>query len=131
MPAFPVTPLAGVWVEIVSIFSISTHTWSLPSRECGLKSTPDKSNFNGIVVTPLAGVWVEIGDRFLTDKAVESSLPSRECGLKSVALNNPREINPVTPLAGVWVEMFVYDSTISMASAVTPLAGVWVEIFTL
>ena len=54
-----VTPLAGVWVEIIST-----------SRQ--LQSSQ---------VTPLAGVWVEItGDSQYTEGS--RSLPLRECGLK-------------------------------------------------
>ena len=34
--------------------------WSLPLRECGLKSTAQYPESFGEFVTPLAGVWVEI-----------------------------------------------------------------------
>ena len=32
-----VTPLAGVWIEITSHYTIIGGDWSLPLRECGLK----------------------------------------------------------------------------------------------
>ena len=32
-----VTPLAGVWIEISPVFAIETQYMSLPLRECGLK----------------------------------------------------------------------------------------------
>ena len=54
-----VTPLAGVWVEILYMEKSQTLR----------------------TVTPLAGVWVEIEK--WRDLTVEyMSLPSRECGLK-------------------------------------------------
>ena len=34
----PVTPLAGVWIEILALRSDGSVVASLPSRECGLKS---------------------------------------------------------------------------------------------
>ena len=33
-----VTPYAGVWIEICVESQISEDIWSLPTRECGLKS---------------------------------------------------------------------------------------------
>jgi len=54
-----VTPLAGVWIEILCL---------LPCR-------------SAIGVTPLAGVWIEINGG-LTVCRNAMSLPSRECGLK-------------------------------------------------
>ena len=33
---------------------------SLPSRECGLKSTFSKIEIPSFAVTPFAGVWIEI-----------------------------------------------------------------------
>ncbi len=34
-----VTPFMGVWIEITKITNGSRNLWSLPSWECGLKST--------------------------------------------------------------------------------------------
>ena len=36
-PLDGVTPLAGVWIEIDGIHRKRNRGWSLPSRECGLK----------------------------------------------------------------------------------------------
>ena len=55
-----VTPLAGVWIEIIDAIG-----------EQILQA-----------VTPLAGVWIEIGLSYGANKQSISSLPSRECGLK-------------------------------------------------
>ena len=35
--AVRVTPYAGVWIEICNYNITSAETWSLPTRECGLK----------------------------------------------------------------------------------------------
>ncbi len=57
--AFDVTPLAGVWIEILSF----------------------KMHYPPFNVTPLAGVWIEIPvNGFIFYLLL--SLPSRECGLK-------------------------------------------------
>ena len=55
----PVTPLAGVWIEIAS----------------------DGCYYHHSLVTPLAGVWIEISRRRQHGKRFQS-LPLRECGLK-------------------------------------------------
>ena len=55
-----VTPLAGVWIEIVRYQYLPDFSfWSLPSRECGLKCIGEMMN-----------------------EVTRQSLPSRECGLK-------------------------------------------------
>ena len=58
-----VAPLAGAWIEIVTILFVLAIFPSLPSRERGLKSIGFLDNFLDIV-----------------------SLPSRERGLKSVPM---------------------------------------------
>ena len=55
-----VTPLAGVWIEILDASHECGYMKSLPLRECGLKSTPSRVCISQIGVTPLAGVWIEI-----------------------------------------------------------------------
>ena len=77
-----VTPLAGVWIEIVEVFYSTQRSKSLPLRECGLKSTKKSDTCCQIPVTPLAGVWIEI---------------CRD--------NKCRFLCCVTPLAGVWIEI--------------------------
>ena len=77
-----VTPLAGVWIEIIHSNSNTSNPASLPSRECGLKFFSAGTNKQPNQVTPLAGVWIEMFlDRFESNR--DWSLPSRECGLKS------------------------------------------------
>ena len=63
IPPILVTPLAGVWVEMVVPAYIVRALRSLPLRECGLKSEGDISKSQRRIVTPLAGVWVEISDK--------------------------------------------------------------------
>ena len=54
-----VTPLAGVWIEMVCFWASASSA----------------------LVTPLAGVWIEI---YATPQQIgaSASLPLRECGLK-------------------------------------------------
>ena len=59
-PAAHVTPLAGVWIEIIYDLTIRKR----------------------LTVTPLAGVWIEIFDHTHNQKNWSTSLPLRECGLK-------------------------------------------------
>ena len=77
---------------------------SLPSRECGLKSTESLLFIDIAQVTPFAGVWIEIelDHPVLTHKSV-------------------------TPFAGVWIEILTQDMATTQC-AVTPFAGVWIEI---
>ena len=62
-PLFPhpkkVTPLAGVWIEMVKIMLFACRWSSLPLRECGLKLCQLQEKLT-----------------------VNMSLPLRECGLK-------------------------------------------------
>ena len=99
---------------------------SLPTRECGLKST--------IVVTAVS---------------ITPSLPTRECGLKYISFRTfggteshslrgsvdwnthiygSRAVTWVTPYAGVWIEICWFLLMI-LCLLVTPYAGVWIEIF--
>ena len=56
----PVTPFAGVWIEIGSHINSVVPPRSLPSRECGLKFAFATATAISPVVTPFAGVWIEI-----------------------------------------------------------------------
>ncbi len=79
-------------------------TWSLPSRECGLKLGVENDKDVKVMVTPFAGVWIEI--LIQTDEDhLSMSLPSRECGLKSKEYDTLQYSNSVTPFAGVWIEI--------------------------
>ncbi len=77
-----VTPLAGVWIEIRGPHPSPACPWSLPLRECGLKSFWHICTFQNGIVTPLAGVWIEI-----------------DCDALGFVDSG------VTPLAGVWIEI--------------------------
>ena len=99
-----VTPLAGVWIEIVLQTDSGNCNWSLPLRECGLKSERLSLSNTTFAVTPLAGVWIEISNSL-----------------------SRFQLNQVTPLAGVWIEILAI-SQFQQAALVTPLTGVWIEI---
>ena len=143
-----VTPLAGVWIEIVlhshpevmppslplrecglkfcvfkTYYSVLT---SLPLRECGLKSESFLHNCRCHSVTPLAGVWIEIRYH---QRGPAHRLRHSPCG--SVDWNDCivlyKTVSFVTPLAGVWIEIS-FSALSSCSALVTPLAGVWIEI---
>ena len=145
----PVTPFAGVWIEI---FQNSLQ-----------------NQFH--VVTPFAGVWIEIvlskeryfvrlchslrgsvdwntgvqqnGYQTITSLPSrecglkysyiywsiweDESLPSRECGLKLLPELPGDNESGVTPFAGVWIEIYL-SAQLSHPHYVTPFAGVWIEI---
>ena len=77
----PVTPFAGVWIEIRSGSLWCSQTAVTPFAgvwiEIGLviDFIPDQT------VTPFAGVWIEIAIQSIICIG-HLSLPSRECGLK-------------------------------------------------
>ena len=78
-----VTPLVGVWIEILyEIKQDFRQDPSLPLWECGLKSKDISSSIHKIV-----------------------SLPLWECGLKSGLKVKDDTILDVTPLVGVWIEI--------------------------
>ena len=99
----PVTPLAGVWIEM-GFCRMSVYL---------------------SLVTPLAGVWIEILE-WIRTIALCVSLPLRECGLKSAQPSVSGSGHKVTPLAGVWIEI-LHIPGIPCPPSVTPLAGVWIE----
>ena len=72
-----VTPLAGVWIEILSTVILSSISLSLPLRECGLKYQRIDQWNRKRAVTPLAGVWIEMSGEMETLGLEPRSLP---CG---------------------------------------------------
>ena len=81
----PVTPLAGVWIEISPYLQKSSTDQVTPLAGVWIEmssvfSCPDVS-----IVTPLAGVWIEIPITYAITVAPAMSLPLRECGLKYTA----------------------------------------------
>ncbi|MFR5058163.1 hypothetical protein, partial [Faecalimonas umbilicata] len=77
-----VTPFVGVWIEILFYPFSYLPRPSLPSWECGLKSTSLEA----------------MGKAF-------KSLPSWECGLKFMVVERAISSKSVTPFAGVWIEI--------------------------
>ena len=75
-----VTPLVGVWIEIIVTACVNHICRSLPLWECGLKSFPYQRTPTTNSVTPLVGVWIEI------------------CNIEDIGTSNY-----VTPLVGVWI----------------------------
>ena len=55
-----VTPLVGVWIEIISTDCPVLESASLPLWECGLKFNIANLIPDFATVTPLVGVWIEI-----------------------------------------------------------------------
>ena len=92
-----VTPLAGVWIEIIGLSGTVVSCMSLPLRECGLKSLILMNVSKHINVTPLAGVWIEI-NKSRRDLCAFWSLPLRECGLKFIQSVNLIILFPSLPL---------------------------------
>ena len=62
-PALSVTPLVGVWIEIVWIIASSPFYASLPLWECGLKLVSEAASIAASEVTPLVGVWIEMNKK--------------------------------------------------------------------
>ena len=101
-PPVPVTPLAGVWIEIAD------HSGNLRYH----------------IVTPLAGVWIEILFRSGNQRIIHVT-PLAGVWIEITSFDSPLRISSVTPLAGVWIEI-TYIILHCTYRIVTPLAGVWV-----
>ena len=87
----PVTPFAGVWIEI-GLHAPSKHEYGVtPFAGVWIEIAPDPALRNTLEVTPFAGVWIEIRNRRLLDFR-EMSLPLRECGLKYVTGGKVNEV---------------------------------------
>ena len=99
-----VTPYAGVWIEIFEKVFAPDMVWSLPTRECGLKS---EESIISLVVTC---------------HSLRGSVDWNPCTLLKLLLMK------VTPYAGVWIEMLYWHFKLHW-STVTPYAGVWIEIW--
>ena len=99
-----VTPLAGVWIEI--ILSNRFLAFGECHSPCGSVDWNSKGDFTyqRKDVTPLAGVWIEIPCS-PCGPCTPVSLPLRECGLKFCLLCRSLSDVVVTPLAGVWIEI--------------------------
>ena len=81
MCIFAVTPLAGVWIEILVKEIIDYLNEVTPLAGVWIEIMTKKVYCNLSSVTPLAGVWIEIN--IASAKGMyKKSLPLRECGLK-------------------------------------------------
>ena len=76
-----VTPLAGVWIEITSMEISLTAALVTPLAGVWIEIVLHMHVPERAYVTPLAGVWIEIKRR-MTGENIIQSLPLRECGLK-------------------------------------------------
>ena len=76
-----VTPLAGVWIEILPAASVSNQHSVTPLAGVWIEIAPYIISPPAAIVTPLAGVWIEMRKCRLTAIFL-TSLPLRECGLK-------------------------------------------------
>ena len=122
-----VTPLAGVWIEMLPLYKLSIIAVVTPLAGVWIEiaAYPDKTDPND--VTPLAGVWIEIFNTIALSICT-TSLPLRECGLKYEGFHGPGENGrrslPLRECGLKWC----YISETQPQSVVTPLAGVWIEI---
>ena len=76
-----VTPLAGVWIEILCLLPCRSAIGVTPLAGVWIEIFLMRLRLERAPVTPLAGVWIEINGG-LTVCRNAMSLPSRECGLK-------------------------------------------------
>ena len=99
---------------------------SLPTRECGLKSSHHRKNDEWLHVTPYAGVWIEIASA-ASSSAMSCVTPYAGVWIEIFLVISFYHGFPVTPYAGVWIEILLLIS-FSEPVRVTPYAGVWIEI---
>ncbi len=121
-----VTPLAGVWIEIVGGWGLLPILQSHPPRGGVDRNCPGELDCDYGVVTPLAGVWIEIiSGTWRTRPGLVTPLAGVWIEIGSGGRR--RTLTWVTPLAGVWIEISTRHSRAN-GIWVTPLAGVWIEI---
>ena len=81
--ALNVAPLAGAWIEIVTIAFASSSVMVAPLAGAWIEIQIASWSLPAVLVAPLAGAWIEmISLSRISFNA--ASLPSRERGLKSV-----------------------------------------------
>ena len=146
-----VTPLVGVWIEIVVLTPQTSYhkchspcgsvDWNdqirTPTTDnkkchspCGSVDWNNQTCFCIVWsadVTPLVGVWIEICPISITEDQIKS-LPLWECGLKYLILDGAILKRCHSPCGSVdWnttcISRFEFTT-------VTPLVGVWIEIKT-
>ena len=92
-----VTPLAGVWIEILFRYHHNKFLCVTPLAGVWIEINKSCTIRTCLTVTPLAGVWIEIVSDALRGFR-HMSLPLRECGLKYIRAYNwfyPRSSLPL------------------------------------
>ena len=120
-----VTPLVGVWIEIL-IISVNGYAENRHSP-CGSVDWNTWTSFSAIdlLVTPLVGVWIEMPDPDLR-QLLFRSLPLWECGLKYI--NVWRVLTSLGHSPCGSVDWNIAKIIKNCSCSVTPLVGVWIEI---
>ena len=103
-----VAPFTGAWIEISITCVACVESWSLPSRERGLK-------YYLCIVKKYVAWSLPSRERGLKcyhnirTRRTNMSLPSRERGLKSDAAAIPGSTVTVAPFTGAWIEILVQE----------------------
>ena len=77
-----VTPLAGVWIEILTVGKYPTDLTVTPLAGEWIEMFELRFASGELLVTPLAGVWIEIWVKTWRQSKRNWSLPLRKCELK-------------------------------------------------
>ena len=102
-----VVPLAGTWIEIISVYGAKVYRASYLSQVRGLKFQENNTLLFHRVV-PLAGTWIEIY-LIVHIWTYKLSYLSQVRGLKYKWFMKARSsASTVVPLAGTWIEIQVY-----------------------
>ena len=104
LPAYPVAPYAGAWIEISDAYAFIIGNGSPPMRGRGLKCLAAVGRLAHSVSPPMRGRGLKYQSQILG-------------GFELV----------VAPYAGAWIEIVCNPATRS-ATEVAPYAGAWIEI---
>ena len=121
-----VTPFAGVWIEIVVCLGFIRLGTVTPFAGVWIEIIDFSDACISNKVTPFAGVWIEIFLIFHKQSAVPS-LPSRECGLKYSTVQLVFEFRKSLPSRECGLKSPT-PHIFTKIQLVTPFAGVWIEI---
>ena len=114
-----------MWIEIHCARKLNQKSWSLPTRECGLKFLFSRLELYRSPVTPYAGVWIEINVPLIT-LLHTAVTPYAGVWIEIARKNRKNSWKIVTPYAGVWIEILI-SINLLICIRVTPYAGVWIE----
>ena len=81
----PVAPLAGAWIEMISVPHNTTFYYVAPLAGAWIEMLQSGLDTFSTIVAPLAGAWIEMLKSNI-HKRLGSSLPSRERGLKCLSV---------------------------------------------